>query len=112
MTGIEDAKQKVRDALKRVESPRAGGAELDDLYAVLSRESDDSSIGDVEDALNTLRMHAQRLGVRESDLLLAVKSEDSMFSDPMEDDLLSPRSMTLGEELIDTFSAYFSSRRK
>jgi predicted transglutaminase-like cysteine proteinase len=66
--------------------------------------SEDSAIGDVEQALVILKRHAQRLGVRESDLLLAAaKSEDS--------ELMSVRSLTLGEEVMEMMHSYFRGRR-
>lgn len=65
--------------------------------------SEDSAMGDVEQALETLKRHAHRLGVRETDLLLAaVKSEDT--------EMLSVRSWTLGEELMDMINTYFRRR--
>jgi hypothetical protein len=64
--------------------------EVQQLQRLLSNDS----IGDIEQALQTLKRHARRLGVPESDLLLAtVKSEDT--------ELMSVRSLTFGEELMD-----------
>ena len=66
--------------------------------------SEDSTMGDVEQALDVLKRHAHRLGVRETDLLLAaVKSEDTE---------MSIRSWTLGEELMDMVNSFFKRKNR
>ena len=72
----------------------------DDARRLQNLLSDDSAVGDVEQALAILKRHAHRLGVRESDLLLAAaKSDDS--------EIFSVRSMTLGEEFMYMVNSYF-----
>ena len=77
--------------------------EVHQIQRILSNDS----VGDVETALKVLKRHARRLGVPESDLLLAtVKSEDT----EVVSEIVSVRSLTLGEELIDMMSSYFQRR--
>ena len=76
---IVDASRVVGKAFSRVEKVTSvdnndGG---DKTYGnILSMMSDESSIGDVEKALEVLKKHATRLGVRESDLLQTLKFID------------------------------------
>lgn len=87
-----------------------------------------SSVGEeVEKAMETLKIHAERLGVKESDLLLAVRSNDDstegqsaandIQSKPTgfnKDDACSSvdasvpsaQSLTLGEEILEAFKMY------
>ena len=78
------------------------------LKFLLSVVSDEDTLGDVEKALNTLKKHASRLGVKETDLLLAVGSqgEGTPRSTVEESDSRSYRSMTLGEELLNIFGMF------
>eukprot|EP00977_Amphora_coffeiformis_P023682 scaffold13933_cov219-Amphora_coffeaeformis.AAC.9 len=74
--------------------------DTDDAQQLQRLLSDDSAVGDVEQALEILKRHAHRLGVRESDLLLAAaKSDDS--------EIFSVRSMTVGEELMEMVKSLF-----
>jgi hypothetical protein len=71
--------------------------------------SDEDTIGDVEKALNTLKKHASRLGVKETDLLLAVTSQGGTprsNGTAEESDTRSEKSMTLGEELLNIFGMF------
>jgi hypothetical protein len=75
------------------------------LHKLLSEERD---LSGVEDALHTLKKHADRMGLRESDLLIAaVRSEEtggSVLSATTGQ--ISARSMTLGEELTEMFNFF------
>jgi hypothetical protein len=76
---IVDASRVVGKAFRSVElSPSDYEEEnpedrLDNLMSIIS---EDSSLGDVERALEVLKKHANRLGIRESDLLQSLKSDE------------------------------------
>lgn len=76
---IVDASRIVGKAFRSVELSPSDDEEdspeerLDNLMSIVS---DDSSLGDVERALEVLKKHANRLGIRESDLLQSLKSDE------------------------------------
>jgi hypothetical protein len=76
---IVDASRIVGKAFRSVELSPSDYAEdnpedrLDNLMSIVS---EDSSLGDVERALEVLKKHANRLGIRESDLLQSLKSDE------------------------------------
>jgi hypothetical protein len=72
---IRDASRIVGKAFKSVELATSDDTE-DRFDTLMSMVSDDSSLGDVERALEVLKVHAARLGVRESDLLQSLKNDE------------------------------------
>ena len=84
------------------------GSGEEEIKMAVSDLSNDSMV-EVEDALQILRRHAKRLGVRESDLLQAVKSEDDTFKSHDEDD---DEPLTLGEEVWEAVANYFKPQQK
>jgi hypothetical protein len=107
---IADASMVVERAMERLDTFRSEDDTEDPakLKFLLSVVSDDDTLGDVEKALNTLKKHASRLGVKETDLLLAVGSQGggTPRSTVEESDSRSYRSMTLGEELLNIFGMF------
>jgi len=106
---IADASLIVERAMDRLDTFKS--EDTDDpgkLKHLLSVMSDDQSIGDVEKALGILKKHALRLGVKETDLLLAVESHDTAadISGGADSDLKSYKSMTIGEELLNVFNMF------
>jgi hypothetical protein len=76
---IVDASRIVGKAFKSVELSPSDYEEdnpEDRLDNLMSMVSEDSSLGDVERALEVLKKHANRLGIRESDLLQSLKSDE------------------------------------
>ncbi len=103
---IADASLIVERAMDRIHT---FGSDVTDssrkVQDLLSLGSLDTMGDDVEQALRVLRKHANRLGVRESELLLAVKSDGYESKD---DDEESVRTLTFGEELMDAFNLYMN----
>jgi hypothetical protein len=99
---IADASLVVERAINRIETMKSDDTDtshrIQDLLSM--RSSDD---GDVERALHVLRKHAERLGVRESDLLLAVKSDGESVDSVAESET---RTMTFTEEIMEAFQMY------
>lgn len=102
---IADASLIVERAMDRIHT---FGSDVTDtsrkVHDLLSLESLDTMGDDVEQALRVLRKHATRLGVRESELLLAVKSDGYESKDDEE----SVRTLTFGEELMEAFNLYMN----
>jgi hypothetical protein len=76
---IVDASRIVGKAFKSVELSPSDYEEdnpEDRLDNLMSMVSEDSSLGDVERALEVLKKHANRLGIRESDLLQSLKADE------------------------------------
>jgi len=111
---IADASLVVEKAMDRLDTFKSEDTEDPaKLKFLLSVVSDDDTIGDVEKALAILRKHAGRLGVKETDLLMAVGSQDTTGNDTGAED--SYKSLTFGEELYNTFTNMLvakNSRRK
>jgi hypothetical protein len=108
---IADASMVVERAIERLETFRSDDGTEDPakLRYLLSVVSDEDTLGDVEKALNTLKKHASRLGVKETDLLLAVASQSDAGtprSNTEESDARSYKSLTLGEELLNIFGVF------
>ena len=97
---ITDASAVVERALDRIETVKSNESNADRvMHGLMSMGSTDSPIlEELEESLMVLKKHAQRLGVRESDLLLAVKSDDV---DSVAED--SIRTLTFTEELMEAF---------
>ncbi|GKZ01562.1 hypothetical protein MPSEU_001106700 [Mayamaea pseudoterrestris] len=111
---IADASQVVERAMDRLDTFKSED-EIDDparLKALLASVSDDQSIGNVEKALDTLRKHATRLGVKEADLLLAVESTDTMsFGEQTTKTNKSYKDMTLAQEIFNVLSLYMKGEK-
>lgn len=106
---IANASLVVERAMDRLDTFRSEDTEdPQKLKYLLSAVSDDDTIGDVERALNILKKHATRLGVKETDLLMAVESHDTGLSGAEESDYKSYKSLTIGEELYNAFSNMFA----
>ena len=80
----------------------------EELLRMLSGLSDRSPIEDPRNALKNLKKNAKRLGVRESDLLLALRSSESQSIDVFSDQ--SAKSLTIGEEILDVLKTYFGDK--
>ena len=103
---IADASMVVERAMERLDTFRSEDTEDPaKLKYLLSVVSDDDTIGDVEKALNVLKKHASRLGVKETDLLMAVGSHETPIS-LAETETRSFKSLTLGEELMNVFNLF------
>ncbi|KAL7559400.1 hypothetical protein ACA910_008021 [Epithemia clementina (nom. ined.)] len=98
---LGDANQVLGQVISAMEGNQSTGT-LDEAEMLLA--SGESNLGEVEKALSTLKKHAKKLGVRESDLLVAtVKSYDSAaFSDI---------SFTMGEEFMEVLNSYLRFRK-
>jgi hypothetical protein len=108
---IADASMVVERAMERLDTFRSDDDTEDPakLKYLLSVVSDEDTIGDVEKALNTLKKHASRLGVKETDLLLAVASQGGTprsNGTAEESDTKSYKSLTLGEELLNILGMF------
>jgi hypothetical protein len=97
---IYEASKVVESALKKFE------LDDDDTRSKLSLDENVmerlNSIDHIEAALEILKIHAERLGVKESDLLVAVKTD----YDEEEEEEFEERSMTLGEEIFEALKTY------
>lgn len=107
---IYEASLVVERALKQFDSPKSNPATPKENKTPTSL-IDVNSIDQVEKALETLKSHAQRLGVKESDLLLAVKTTDDeddlkAVEEEHEEEHEEERSLTLGEEIVEAFKSY------
>ena len=102
-TKIADAAVVVESALNRIETIHSGDSADPDrlLRQLISVGSSDSAVvHDLENALKVLKKQAARLGVRESDLLLAVKGSDCTSMD----EETSINTLTFTEEVIDAYN--------
>jgi hypothetical protein len=113
---VDSPKKQITTKKSRTTSKEGEMDWLDDLDqqldAALSALSLDSSLGDVETAIKTLKKHAKRLGVSENDLLLAVKSEDTSFPTIYSgQDGESVRTLTFGEEMLYAVTNLFETGR-
>jgi len=103
---IADASLVVEKAINKIERLKSDEENNSQkIHNIISLKSQDE--GNVEEALLVLRKHAERLGVRESDLLLAVKSEDTPSVEEA-----SIRSMTFTEEIMEAFNMYLKPSMK
>ena len=94
---LGDATHVLEQVMSSIEENQSTGT-LDEAEMLLAAGGD-SHLGDVEKALSTLKKHAKKMGVKETDLLIATaKSYDSgAFSDI---------SFTMGEEFMNVLSSY------
>ena len=106
---IADASLVVERAINKIETMKSDDTDTSrKIKNLLSNDTDTdgAATADVEQALQVLRKHADRLGVRESDLLLAVKSEDIESVEEV-----SVRSLTFTEEVMEAFNMYLKTPR-
>jgi hypothetical protein len=107
---IADASLVVERALNRIETVQSNDSNPDRMVqSLLSMRSNDSSnLADLERSLAVLKKHADHLGVRESDLLMAVKEDDVDVESAAGD---SVRTMTFAEEFFDALNLFKGSRK-
>jgi hypothetical protein len=108
---IADAGLIVERAIEQLEQATKAGD--------ISTKASSTLSGDIEKALLTLKKHADRLGVTETDLLLAVKSTDGGESEALNKSGQAPTSaslatfssgltpLTYGQELFQSIKGYF-----
>jgi hypothetical protein len=107
---IADASLVVERAMDRLDTLKSEDTEdPEKLKYLLSVVSDEDTIGDVEKALTILKKHAARLGVKETDLLLAVESHDTNSVDLLSANA-SYKSLTFGEELYNIFNVFMKKK--
>ena len=104
---IAHASSVVESAMKKLEPAQKDAPP--EIQSVMSDE--------IERALLTLKKHADRFGVTESDLLLAVKSQDDSQSKgdnqtavESEVSTITEKTMTIGQEILDVFKTYFDAK--
>ena len=97
---LNDATKVLEQVMNTMEENQSTGT-LDEAEMLLA--TGESNLVDVEKALSTLKTHAKKLGVRETDLLVATaKSYDSgAFSDIP---------FTMGEEFTNALKSYLRFR--
>jgi hypothetical protein len=102
---IANASMIVEKALERLDSCKS--EDLEDqtkLHLLFSQSDDDQSISGIEKALETLRKHASRLGVKETDFLMALDSTDTESLG--EETYKSYKSVSLAQEIFSVMSDY------
>lgn len=101
---IANASMVVERAMDRLDTFRSEDTDDPEKLKYLLSVVSEDGMGDVEKALETLKKHAGRLGVKETDLLLAIESRDSLSA--MDDE--SYKSLSLGEELFHVLQGMWS----